>query len=84
MSVERDDFPNNLFCVPPKVFTSEQTTHNDMLRTSLVSGFQTPRNSCSKLDMRATPDPVSINRNNQQSGTDLPSRVFNGSYRSVT
>lgn len=35
-------------------------TYNDMLRISLVSGLHTPRSSCSKLDMRATPDPVRI------------------------
>lgn len=33
-------------------------THKDMCRISLVSGFQTPRSSCSKLDMRATPEPT--------------------------
>lgn len=35
-----------------------QDTHKDMCRISLVSGFQTPRSSCSKLDMRATPEPT--------------------------
>lgn len=35
-------------------------TYNDILRISLVSGLHTPRSSCSKLDMRATPDPVRI------------------------
>lgn len=33
-------------------------THKDMCKISLVSGFQTPRSSCSKLDMRATPEPT--------------------------
>lgn len=33
-------------------------THKDMCKISLVSGFQTPRSSCSKLDMRATPAPT--------------------------
>lgn len=38
----------------------ETQTHNDMLRISLVSGLHTPRSSCSKLEMRATPDPAKI------------------------
>lgn len=35
-------------------------TYNDMLRISLISGFHTPRSSCSKLEIRATPDPGKI------------------------
>lgn len=38
----------------------QQETYNDMLRISLVSGLQTPLSSCSKLEMRATPDPAQI------------------------
>lgn len=38
----------------------ETQTYNDMLRISLVSGLHTPRSSCSKLEMRATPDPAKI------------------------
>lgn len=38
----------------------ETQTYNDMLRISLVSGLHTPRSSCSKLEMRATPDPAQI------------------------
>lgn len=40
--------------------TKETQTYNDMLRISLVSGLQMPRSSCSKLDIRATPDPGKI------------------------
>lgn len=42
---------------------SEKETYNDMLRISLVSGLHTPRNSCSKFDMRATPDPTIYKQN---------------------
>lgn len=35
-------------------------TYKDMLRISLVSGLHTPRSNCSKLEIRATPDPVRI------------------------
>lgn len=31
-----------------------------MLRISLLSGLHTPRSSCSKLEMRATPEPAKI------------------------
>lgn len=40
--------------------TFQHQTYNDMLRISLVSGLQMPRSSCSKLDIRATPDPGKI------------------------
>lgn len=55
-------------------------THNDMLRISLVSGFHIPRNSCSKFDMRATPDPTMAKRmkNVRPEEVILPSRLVSG------
>lgn len=48
-------------------------THKDMCKISLVSGFQTPRSSCSKLDMRATPEPTKQGASERTRRPQLPS-----------
>lgn len=50
-------------------------TYNDMLRISLVSGLHTPRSSCSKLEMRATPDPAKIKIDVEKMRTKKPVTV---------